>query len=330
MASESSLCAAIPIHRGHEIETRTSRGIRGHRESIKQECAQYTDSRRPSRADLAPARAGIKLESQEGQREQRPASEAASAFGLLPKKDAEHVHPGNRHGHRGMPADRQDDRAIWRAVPAADLHPREVRYCQSRKHAIEHFAGRWAAKEAILKAMGTGWSQGISWTDLEVRDDENGQPHVMICGVAKDIARQRGIADILISISHCRTYATAYAMALSRSWDLQRGTRRLNRRGSVFPAEVARLRSRPHHLHDLALRSLAGLLGPFALGIFGAAQEIASTAAANDHRAAAVVAGLGNLDCLQVRTGARRCGRASSASCSFSSSGTGAVPRHLG
>ena len=94
--------------------------------------------------------------------------------------------------------------------------PREIRYCQSRKHAIEHFAGRWAAKEAILKAMGTGWSRGISWTDLEVRDDENGQPHVMICGVAKDIARQREIADVLISISHCRTYATAYAVALAR------------------------------------------------------------------------------------------------------------------
>ena len=44
---------------------------------------------------------------------------------------------------------------------------REIRYCQSRKHAIEHFAGRWAAKEAILKAMGTGRSHGISWTNVE-------------------------------------------------------------------------------------------------------------------------------------------------------------------
>ncbi len=46
---------------------------------------------------------------------------------------------------------------------------REIRYCQSRKHAIEHFAGRWAAKEAILKAMGTGRSHGIAWTNIEVR-----------------------------------------------------------------------------------------------------------------------------------------------------------------
>jgi holo-[acyl-carrier protein] synthase len=94
--------------------------------------------------------------------------------------------------------------------------PREIRYCQARKHAIEHFAGRWAAKEAILKAMGTGWSRGIAWTDIEVRNSQGGTPQVMICGAAKEVALERGIGDILISISHCRTYATAYAMALAR------------------------------------------------------------------------------------------------------------------
>ena len=94
--------------------------------------------------------------------------------------------------------------------------PREIRYCQSRKHAIEHFAGRWAAKEAILKAMGTGWSKGIAWTDIEVRSGNGERPQVMVGGVAKEVARERGIGDILVSISHCRTYATAYAMALPR------------------------------------------------------------------------------------------------------------------
>jgi holo-[acyl-carrier protein] synthase len=91
---------------------------------------------------------------------------------------------------------------------------REIRYCQARKHAIEHFAGRWAAKEAILKAIGTGLSRGIAWTDLEVRNGVDGQPRVLVCGGAKDVARQRGIGDILVSISHCRTYATAYALAV--------------------------------------------------------------------------------------------------------------------
>ncbi len=91
---------------------------------------------------------------------------------------------------------------------------REIRYCQARKHAIENFAGRWAAKEAILKALGTGWSRGIAWTDMEVRNQPGGAPIVLIGGRAKEIAIQRGISNILISISHCRTYATAYALAV--------------------------------------------------------------------------------------------------------------------
>src|SRR3954453_1444945 len=91
---------------------------------------------------------------------------------------------------------------------------REIRYCQSRKHAIEHFAGRWAAKEAILKALGTGWSRGIPWTDIEVRNGLDGQPRVLVCGGAKEAPLRRGIGDILVSISHCRTYATAYALAV--------------------------------------------------------------------------------------------------------------------
>jgi len=91
---------------------------------------------------------------------------------------------------------------------------REIRYCQARKRAMEHFAGRWAAKEAILKCLGTGWRHGLSWTDLEVRNDPNGRPYVCMCGAAKDQAQRLRISDILVSISHCRAYATAYALAV--------------------------------------------------------------------------------------------------------------------
>ena len=91
---------------------------------------------------------------------------------------------------------------------------REIRYCQERKRSTEHFAGRWAAKEAILKCLGTGWSKGVCWTDMEIRNEVGGQPRVLICGGAKDRAQSLHIADILISISHCRAYATAYAVAL--------------------------------------------------------------------------------------------------------------------
>src|SRR5262249_55792767 len=71
-----------------------------------------------------------------------------------------------------------------------------------------------AAKEAILKAIGTGWARGIAWTDLEVRNSFSGEPRVLVCGGAKEVTLRRGIGDILVSISHCRTYATAYALAL--------------------------------------------------------------------------------------------------------------------
>ena|SRR5438034_9623970 len=94
---------------------------------------------------------------------------------------------------------------------------REIQYCQSRKHAMQHFAGRWAAKEAILKCMGTGWRRGLSWTELEIRSDGPGQPRVHVCGAAKDQARTLRISDILITISHCRAYATATAIAVRDS-----------------------------------------------------------------------------------------------------------------
>jgi holo-[acyl-carrier protein] synthase len=94
---------------------------------------------------------------------------------------------------------------------------REIRYCQARKRSLEHFAGRWAAKEAILKALGTGWAKGICWTDLEVRNATGGAPRVHVRGMVRDIALRRGIGDIMISISHCRTYATAYALAVGSS-----------------------------------------------------------------------------------------------------------------
>jgi holo-[acyl-carrier protein] synthase len=92
---------------------------------------------------------------------------------------------------------------------------REIRYCQARKRATEHFAGRWAAKEAILKCLGTGWRKGLGWTDLEIRNEPTGQPKVLICGAAKDVAQRLCISDILLSIAHCRAYATAYAIALT-------------------------------------------------------------------------------------------------------------------
>ncbi len=91
----------------------------------------------------------------------------------------------------------------------------EIGYCQSRKQATQHFAGRWAAKEAVLKALGTGWRRGISWRDVEIRNLKAGTPTVTLYGGARDYMEQQRIAQVMISISHCRSHATAYAIALS-------------------------------------------------------------------------------------------------------------------
>ena len=93
----------------------------------------------------------------------------------------------------------------------------EIRYCQSRVQATQHFTGRWAAKEAVLKALGTGWRKGISWRDVEIRNEPGGKPIVAMRGGAKEVVEQLGIAKVLVSISHCRTHATAQAIAIGRS-----------------------------------------------------------------------------------------------------------------
>jgi holo-[acyl-carrier protein] synthase len=90
----------------------------------------------------------------------------------------------------------------------------EIQYCQNRKQATQHYAGRWAAKEAVLKAIGTGWRRGISWRDVEVRNLAGGRPVVIMHGGVRDVAEEMGVGQMLISISHCRSHATAYALAI--------------------------------------------------------------------------------------------------------------------
>lgn len=92
----------------------------------------------------------------------------------------------------------------------------EIKYCQARKQATQHFTGRWAAKEAILKALGTGWRKGISWRDIEIRNTPEGKPVVAVRGGVKDVVEMFGIANILVSISHCRSHATATAIAVGK------------------------------------------------------------------------------------------------------------------
>src|SRR5437879_12995862 len=89
----------------------------------------------------------------------------------------------------------------------------EIRYCQRRKDYTQHYAGRWAAKEAVMKTLGTGWSRGVGWRDIEICSSRSGAPSIALRGAAREVAEQAGICGVLISLSHCRAFATARAIA---------------------------------------------------------------------------------------------------------------------
>ena len=92
--------------------------------------------------------------------------------------------------------------------------PAELEYCQGRKRQIEHLAGRFAAKEAVLKVLGTGWRSGIAWTDIEVVNELSGQPKVRLQGRCRQIVDDLGLTHILVSISHIETHAIASAIGV--------------------------------------------------------------------------------------------------------------------
>jgi holo-[acyl-carrier protein] synthase len=93
--------------------------------------------------------------------------------------------------------------------------PAEQQYCAGNpKRYYEHLAGRFAAKEAVLKVLGTGWRGGIQWTDIEVLKETSGQPKIKLTGECQRIAEKLGIVHWHVSISHIETHATASAIGL--------------------------------------------------------------------------------------------------------------------
>ncbi|MBN2590224.1 MAG: holo-ACP synthase [Sedimentisphaerales bacterium] len=105
---------------------------------------------------------------------------------------------------------RHKDRFIDRIFTKA-----EQAYADSKRNSVEKYAGRFAAKEAILKLIGTGWRGKIAWTDIEVVNTSSGQPQVNLDGEVKKIAEKLGITQISISITHTANFAIASAIALS-------------------------------------------------------------------------------------------------------------------
>jgi holo-[acyl-carrier protein] synthase len=106
--------------------------------------------------------------------------------------------------------DEHGDRFLDRVYTLA-----EQQYCaENKKRYFEHLAGRFAAKEAVLKVLGTGWRGGIAWTDIEIVNETSGQPKVKLSGECLRIAAELGIAAWHVSISHIETHATASAIGV--------------------------------------------------------------------------------------------------------------------
>jgi len=87
--------------------------------------------------------------------------------------------------------------------------PKEREYCEQFKNKYERYAGRFAAKEAAMKALGTGWRRGVRWVDLEVVREAGGRPTLELGGEAGKIAKQLGVKNIALSITHTAAQALA-------------------------------------------------------------------------------------------------------------------------
>ena len=91
----------------------------------------------------------------------------------------------------------------------------EREYCESQKRPELHYAARFAAKEAVSKALGTGIGGQAGWLDLEIIRDPAGAPKLSLQGAAADFTKAQGISEIQISLTHAREYAAANAIAIS-------------------------------------------------------------------------------------------------------------------
>ncbi len=87
--------------------------------------------------------------------------------------------------------------------------PAEASYCERHKNRFERYAARFAAKEAAMKALGTGWSRGVRWRDIEVAREPGGKPVLRLAGVAREIADGLGVKNISLSITHSGNLALA-------------------------------------------------------------------------------------------------------------------------
>jgi len=104
---------------------------------------------------------------------------------------------------------RWDDRFLRRVFTDA-----EIAYCRARRDPVPHFAARFAAKEAALKALGTGLRLGVRWRELEVRRERGQAPMLVLSGRSREIGLARGGRRMLVTLTHDGDYALAQAMLI--------------------------------------------------------------------------------------------------------------------
>ncbi len=93
----------------------------------------------------------------------------------------------------------------------------EQAYCQSHREPARFYAARFAAKEAVAKALGTGIGAQLTWRDIEVLRAEEGAPSIQLHGTGAETAKRLGVQSVLISISHSEHYAVANAVAVGQA-----------------------------------------------------------------------------------------------------------------
>lgn len=91
----------------------------------------------------------------------------------------------------------------------------EREYCQKQKRPELHLAARFAAKEAIAKAFGTGIGKEVGWLDMEILRKSSGEPEVKLTGAAAEFAKERGVVQVMVSLTHAKHYAAANAVIMA-------------------------------------------------------------------------------------------------------------------
>lgn len=90
--------------------------------------------------------------------------------------------------------------------------PAEIGYVERKANRYERYAARFAAKEAGMKALGTGWRRGVRWQDFEVRNQASGRPALVLHGAAAEFARALGVERVHLSLTHTATMAAAFVV----------------------------------------------------------------------------------------------------------------------